>query len=267
VTVLLDRTGDVTRDVRVEAELRAEGATVRWCETDPRPLWDRALEALAAPGAGPVALTLRGWHPESTRWLRDAMVAFEAPAVAVVFGEAMRRNAGVEPLVLHDARTGRLTSTPIARSVDYLVLRPEAAAALAAARAHGHLGDQAVVLALVDELLRTGRLVGRRNVEGLEPLSGNWPTGAQRDRVKLALWGARIGQGSAPRPLVMAELATVTAGGVAKGALRRGRGKGAAALGPRQVAGALIGGFRAGRHATLSASERAGRSNGAASRD
>jgi glycosyltransferase involved in cell wall biosynthesis len=224
VTVLLGAGDD-----RERPALSAAGARVETLDGPRAGHWDRVVAAAAAADADLIAIPLPGRTPEPG-WLAEVEPAFEAPRAVLAVGQALRPSSMTEPVTLHDRRPQRLPYVPLGGPVDYLVIRPEALLELRLAVARGAAyGSLAVAFACAEEVLASGRLVAHRNVHGLDPTDGRWAASTDRERAKLAAWGALLADHAlaGPRLRGAAWLAGIAAGGLALGA-RRGSGAPAA---------------------------------------
>jgi hypothetical protein len=194
--------GHTARDAHHAAQLRADGVAVSVIEGSPAEHWPAVKMALHQSGPDLVALTVPGVQPDP-RWLQQALVAFDGERVGVVLGRALRGDVSPAPLLLH-ARGGHGDGRPSDATIapHYVVFRRELLPALAID--HPDLGLLAPILALVEDALEGGWVVGYRDVHGL---SGE---GVRRFEGARALTAVRIGSSMAPAVTAWAELRRTT---------------------------------------------------------
>ncbi len=246
VTVVLGP-GRAPGDARACDELEAAGARVVVLDGEPAAHWEQVLEAAAAAQTELVAIPLPGRTP-TARWLAEVEVAFRAPRVALALGQGLRPTWAPEPLTLHERRRGRVPFAPLGGPADYLVLRAGALEPLRTAAAHAAYGPMAVAFACAEAVLAQGDLVAHRNAHGLDPSAGTWPTAQERERAKLAAWGALLADHALAAPGLRGptRLAGITVAGAALGARRAlRRGRPATAVTARESASALLRGYAA----------------------
>lgn len=226
--------------------LRALGARVELCEGDPARHWQILLERARRSQCDQVAIPLPGRRP-APGFVEETASAFLAPRLGLLVGAAVPPREPAQPLTLHDGRGGRVPYAPLGGPADYLVLRRTSLVALerAVSRAAVH-GPMAVAFACVEEALGSGVLVGHRDVHGLDPSDGAWPSRAAREGQKLEAWGALLADEALERPRLqgLPWLAGLTVGGLALGALRRRRGR-ASAVSTMDTGRALVRGYAA----------------------
>jgi GT2 family glycosyltransferase len=217
-----------TFDAAHQARLAEAGAVVSFVEGEACGHWSSIAHALRAGGPALVALTMPGVQPDR-RWLDEALVAFDAPRVGAVLGRARPDWAPVAPLVLHSRVSGgEEPQLDAANAPQYVVLRRELLPALALdAAKYGPLGP---VMALVEDALEGGWILGYRDVHGL---AGQGPGLLQGARAQTAV---RMRNSRAPRATACAELRRTTL--LAAWRLARGRDPRSAAT---VLAGALAG--------------------------
>jgi glycosyltransferase involved in cell wall biosynthesis len=188
--------------------------------------WSAVLATARAGERELVALTLPGTRPDP-RWLEQALVAFEGSRVGAVLGRALPEATPPTPLVLH-ALGDDDPELLAAAAPQYVVLRRELLPALAIELAG--VDPVAPLLALVQDALQGGWVVGFRDVHGL---AGAAPRDfdAARAASVLRLRGSRTPVATAAVELRRATL-------IAAWRVARGRGRRTAA---EAYAGTLAG--------------------------
>jgi GT2 family glycosyltransferase len=209
-------------DEREAPALSAMGATVELVDGDPERHWELVLAAAEQARSELLAIPFPGRTP-SPAWLAQVEPAFHAPRVALALGRGLEGSRPVDPLTLHDRGPGRVPYAPLGGPADYLVLRRSALRELRAAARSARHGPMAVAFACAEEALASGALVAHRNTHGLDPPGGVWPPASERERAKLAAWGALLADHARARSRLRsaAWLAAVAAGGVVRGMRRR----------------------------------------------
>jgi GT2 family glycosyltransferase len=184
------------------SRLRARGVIVSLADGPPEKHWRATERVLQQAGPAFVAMTLPGVQPDP-RWLEQALVAFDGARVGVVLGRGLPDDAAPAPLLLHSrgGADGRALDSTIAPQ--YVIFRRELLPALAVDSAE--LGILAPILALVEDALEDGWVVGYRDVHGL---SG---AGVRRFDGARALTAVRIKRSPRRATAARAELRASTA--------------------------------------------------------
>jgi hypothetical protein len=189
-------------DAMHRSRLRARGVIVSHADGPSEKHWCAIERVLQQAGPAFVAMTLPGVQPDP-RWLEQALVAFDGARVGVVLGRTLPDGAAPSPLLLHSRgyADGRALDSTIVPQ--YVIFRRELLPALAVDSAG--LGILAPILALVENALEEGWVVGYRDVHGL---SG---AGVRRFDGARALTAVRIERSPSSAIAARAELRNSTA--------------------------------------------------------
>ena len=233
-------------DDRSRTALQEAGAHVELVEGLPAQHWRALLEAATTAETELIAIPAPGRTPDP-RWLKELEAVFEAPRVLLALGQSLPAEAPEEPLTLHDRGRGRLPYAPLGGPADYLALRRAALPQLRRALVHADHGHEAVAFACAEHVLSDGGLVAHRDTHGLDPSGGDRRPASERERAKLAAWGALLAEHALAQPRLRgaAWLSGVTTAALAIDVRRRLRGERMAGVTTKNTTSALLSGYAA----------------------
>jgi GT2 family glycosyltransferase len=150
--------------------------------------WDRIDQAIRSTSADTVLIALGGPAPDVT-----ALTALDAERVALATGAHTRPGEPPRPVILHSRAMAPEPFPAIGRPPAYVAMRRAAYGALGGfCREAAELGDQAVVLELIERALSAEWLVATRDVPGTSERER--AASVQRTRARAALLAARARQ-------------------------------------------------------------------------